>query len=57
MLVKTMDWAGGADDGVIFQGVQTPSPPSPSGYAHVYANNQNIRPDLGPNGLTLTWFT
>ena len=52
-----MDWAGGADDGVIFQGVQTPSPPSPSGYAHVYAINQNIRPDLGPNGLTLTWFT
>ena len=46
---------GGGNVGVIFQGgpdSQTPYPPS--GYAHVYTHNQNVRPDLGPNSLTLS---
>ena len=43
-----------------FLGAPDPSP-SLSGYAHVYehvyTNNQKVGSDLGPNTLTLSWFS
>ena len=53
---KTMDFAG---EPMAVRFFRAPAFQSsvPSGYASIYMNNQKARPDLGPYGFTLSWFS